>query len=74
MELQGSGHGGGHVSSQGSNLGVNVSEEGVGGPPAQLHDEGIILSIEFESHGSRGSQAVGANTGKVEVSQASGHH
>ena len=57
------------MSSQGTNLGMDVGEEGVGGPTTQLHDEGVWFAIEFEGHGPGGSEAVGANPGKREAFQ-----
>ena len=74
MELQGRGHGGGHIGSQGSNLGVDVGEKGVGGPTAQFHNEGICLPIQLECHGSRSAETVGPHSVQVEVAETNRKH
>ena len=61
VEPQRSSHGSGYICSEGTNLGVNVTVKGIGGPSAKLPDGVIRESIEFESHGSRSSEAVGAH-------------
>ena len=44
-----------------ADLGVNVRKECRPGPPANLHDGGALLTLEFQSHCPRGPKRVGVD-------------
>ena len=48
----------GYPSCQCSNLGVDVGEEGVRGPPTMFFDDDIVHAVEFHCHGPTSSQGV----------------
>ena len=67
MEWDGNGHLGGDASREGTNLFVDVGEEGVRGPPSHLFDGVSVIAMQLEGHGPTGSERMAAHIGEVEA-------
>jgi hypothetical protein len=61
VEAENSCHVSGDVSSEVSNLCSDVVQVGVAGPATQLFDDVVIITCQFEAHGSARTQAMGSN-------------